>query len=92
MGEKRNAYRILVGKPEGKRPLGRPRCRWVNNIKMDLRETVRSGMDWVDLAQGRDQWEVLVNTVMNLRVPRNAGKFLSSCTISSFSRRAQLLE
>jgi hypothetical protein len=60
---RRNAYRTLVGKPEGKRPLGRPRRRWVDNIKMDLREL---GMDWIDLAQDRDQWRALVNTVMNL--------------------------
>jgi hypothetical protein len=69
MGEKRDAYRILVGKPEGKRPLGRPRCRWVDNIKMDLREIGWDGTDWTDLAQDRDQWRVLVNTVMNLQVP-----------------------
>jgi hypothetical protein len=69
MGEKRNAYRILVGKPEGRRPLGRPRRSWVDNIKMDLREIGWGGMDWVDLAQDRDQWRALVNTVMNLRVP-----------------------
>jgi hypothetical protein len=59
----RNAYRILVGKPEGKRPLGRPRRRWVDNIKMDLREIEWYGMDWIDLAQDRDQWRALVNTV-----------------------------
>jgi hypothetical protein len=63
------AYMILVGKPEGKRPLGRPRRRWMDNIKMDLREIGRGGMDWIDLAQVRDQWRALVNTVMNLRVP-----------------------
>jgi hypothetical protein len=68
-GEKRNAYRILVGNPEGKRPLGRPRRRWVDNIKMDLREIGWDGIDWIDLAQDRDQWRVLVNAVMNLRVP-----------------------
>jgi hypothetical protein len=68
-GERRNAYRILVGKPEGRRPLGRPRHRWVHNIKMDLREIGWDGIDWVDLAQGRDQWRALANTVMNLRVP-----------------------
>jgi hypothetical protein len=58
-----------VGKPEGKRPMGRPRCRWVDNIKMDLRELGWVGMDWIDLAQGRDQWRALVNTDVNLRVP-----------------------
>jgi hypothetical protein len=79
-----------MGKPEGKRPIGRPRRRWVDNIKMDLREIEWDGMDWVDLAQDRDHWRALVNTVMNLRVPYNAGKFLSGCTIGGFSRRAQL--
>jgi hypothetical protein len=69
MGENRNAYRIFVGKPEGKRPPGSPRCRWVDNIKMDLRETGWGGMEWIDLAQDRDQWRALVNTVMNLWVP-----------------------
>jgi hypothetical protein len=69
MGEKRNAYRILVGSPEGRRQLGRPRRRWVDNIKMDLREIGRDVMDWIDLAQDGDQWRALVNTVMNPRVP-----------------------
>jgi hypothetical protein len=68
-GEKKNAYSILVGKPEGKRPLGRPRRMWMKNIKIDLREIEWDGMDWIDLAQDRDQWRGLVNTVMNLRVP-----------------------
>jgi hypothetical protein len=68
-GGKRNAYRILVGHPEGKRPLGRPRRRWVDNIKMDLREIGWDGRDWIDLTQDRDQWRALVNAVMNLRVP-----------------------
>jgi hypothetical protein len=69
MGKARNAYRILVGKPEGKRPLGRPRRRWVDNIKMDLGEIRWDGRDLIELAQDRDQWRALVNTVMNLRVP-----------------------
>jgi hypothetical protein len=69
MGEKMNAYSILVGKPEGKRPLGRPGRMWVNNIKMDLRDIGWDGRDWIALAQDRDQWRALVNTVMNLRVP-----------------------
>jgi hypothetical protein len=69
MGEKRNAYRILVGKPEGRRSLGRPRRRWEDNIRMKLREIEWGGMDWINLAQDRDQWRALVNTVMNLRVP-----------------------
>jgi hypothetical protein len=69
VGEKRNTYRILVGKPEGKRSLGRPRRtrRWVDNIKIDLREIVWAGMDWIDLAENRYQWRALVNSVMNLR-------------------------
>jgi hypothetical protein len=67
--EKRNAYRILVGKPEGKRPLERPRRRWVDNIKMGLREIGWDGMNWVNVAQDRNQSRALVNTVMNLRVP-----------------------
>ena len=68
MGESRGAYRAVVGKPEGKRPLGRPRCRWEDNIKMGLREIGR-GIEWINVAQVRDRWRALVNTVMNLRVP-----------------------
>jgi hypothetical protein len=68
MGEKRGAYRILVGRPEGRRPLGRPRRRWEDNIKMDLQE-VGWGIDCIELAQDRDRWQALVNAVMNLRVP-----------------------
>jgi hypothetical protein len=81
MVEKRNAYRILVGKLEGRRPLGRSWRRWVDYIKMDLWEIGWGGMDWIDLAQNRDQWRSLVNTIMNLWFPQTIGKFLSSCTI-----------
>jgi hypothetical protein len=69
MDENRNAHRILVGNTKGKRPLGRPRRRWVDNIKMDLKGIGWDGMDWIDLAQDRDQWRTLVNAVMNLPVP-----------------------
>jgi hypothetical protein len=69
MGKKRNAYRILVGKPEGNRPLGRSRRMWVDNIKMNLREIGWDGMNRIDLAQDRYQWRALVNIVMNFRVP-----------------------
>ena len=69
MGERRGVYRVLVGKPEGKRPLGRPRRRWEDNIKMDLQELGCGGMDWIELAQDRDRGRALVNAVMNLRVP-----------------------
>jgi hypothetical protein len=69
MGEKRNVYRLLVGKPEGKRQLGRPRHKWIDNIKMDLLEIGRSVVDWIGLAQDRYRWRALVNSVMNLRVP-----------------------
>jgi hypothetical protein len=91
-GKKRNAYRILVGKPEGKRPLGRPRRRWVDNIKTGLREIGWAGMDWIDLAKDKEHWRALVNTVMNLWVPLNAGTFLSTFTNGGFSRRVQLRE
>jgi hypothetical protein len=69
MGERRGAYRALVGKPEGRRPLGRPRRRWEDNIKMDLREVGWEGIDWIDQAQDRDRWQALVYTTMNLQVP-----------------------
>jgi hypothetical protein len=68
MREKRGAYRILVGRPQGRRPLARPRCRWEDIIKMDLQEVGR-GMDWIELVQDRDRWRAVVNAVMNLRVP-----------------------
>jgi hypothetical protein len=68
-GEKRGAYRILLGRPEGRRPLGRPRRRWEDNIKMDLQEVGSRYMDWIELAQDRDRWRGLVNAAMNLRVP-----------------------
>jgi hypothetical protein len=68
MGEKRNAYRLLVGKPEG-RPLGRPRCRWLDNIRMDLVEVGWGDVDWIGLAQYRGRWRALVDSVLNLRVP-----------------------
>jgi hypothetical protein len=69
MGEKRNVYRLLVGKPEGKRPLRRPRRRWICNIKMDLLEIGVNVVDWIGLVQDRYRWRVVVNSVMNLRVP-----------------------
>jgi hypothetical protein len=84
-GAKRNAYRSLMGKPERKKPLGRPRCRWVDNVKMDLREIEWDSMDWIVLAHDR-------NTVMNFLFPYNARKFLSSCTIGGFSRRVEFHE
>jgi hypothetical protein len=69
MGEGRGVYRVLVGKPEGERPLGRPRRRWEDNIKVDLQEVGCVGMGWIELAKGRDSWRALVNAVLNLRVP-----------------------
>jgi hypothetical protein len=68
-GEKRDVYKVLVGKPEGKKPLGRPRRRWEDNIKMDLQDMVCGGVDRIELAEDRDSWRALVNAVMNLRVP-----------------------
>jgi hypothetical protein len=72
MGVRSGVCRVLVGKPEGKRPLGRPRRRWEGNIKMDLQEVGCWGMDWIERAQDRDRWRAVVNAVMNLRVPQNA--------------------
>jgi len=68
MGDRRGLYGVLFGKPEGKRPLGRPRHKWEDNIKMDLQEVGFAGMDWIDLAQERDKWRALVNAVTNLQV------------------------
>jgi len=87
MGEERGVYRVFVGKPEGKRTLGRPRRRWVDNIRMDLQEVGCGYVDWIGLAQDRDRWWTLVSAVMNLRVPWNAGNFLTNCKPVSCSRR-----
>jgi len=87
MGEEREVYRVLLRKPEGRRPLGRPRHRWVDNIRMDLQEVWCWYMDWIGLAQDRDRWWTLVSAVMNLGVPWNAGNFLTSCKPVSCSRR-----
>jgi hypothetical protein len=89
MGERRGIYRVLVGKPEGKRSLGRLRHRWEDNTKMDLQEVGLGGMDWIKLAQDRDRCQALVNAVMNIQVPQNAGN-LTSCKPVSFSRRTVL--
>jgi hypothetical protein len=83
MGEKRNAYRFFVGKPEGKRPLGRPRRRWVDNIKRDLGEVGWSDVDWIGLAKDRNRWRALVNSVLNLQFPWNAGKLSSGLSSSA---------
>jgi hypothetical protein len=90
MGEKRNAYRLLVGKPEGRRPLGRPGRRWVDNIRMDLGEMGWGDVDWIGLAQDRDRWRALVNSALNRRVTRNAGKLSSVQTTRDLSGSAQL--
>jgi hypothetical protein len=73
MREKRGVYRVLVGKPEGKRPLGRPRCRWEDHIKMDLQEVGYEDMDWIELAHNRCRWRALINAVMNFRVHKMSG-------------------
>jgi len=80
-------YRVLVGKQEGRRPLGRPRRRWVDNIRMDLQEVGCGYMVWIGLAQDRDRWRMIVSVLMNLRVPWNAGNFLTRCKRFSFTRR-----
>jgi hypothetical protein len=77
-------YRVLVGKPLERRPLGRPRRRWEDNIAMELQEVGCGFLDWMELAQDRDRWRVLVSAVMNLRVPYNARNFLTSCRTNSF--------
>jgi hypothetical protein len=89
MGNKGNAYRILVRKSERKGPLERPRRKRMDNVKMDLREIGWGGMDWIDVVQDTDHWRALLNTVMNLQVSYNIPKFLSSCTIGDFSRTVQ---
>jgi hypothetical protein len=93
MAEKRNAYRILMGKPEGKRPLGRARHRWVDIIKIDLRKIGWDGVDWIDLAQDRDQWRALVNMVMNVWVPQKAAAQLavSQEELNSISNKADVV-
>jgi hypothetical protein len=90
MGEKKKTYRLLVGEPEGKRPLGRPRRRWVDNIKMDLGEVEWDDVDWIGLAKDKNRWRAFVNSVLNLRVPCNAGKLSSGLTSSGLSTSVQL--
>ena len=90
MGEGRGVHRVLVGKPEGKRPLGRPRHRWEDNIRMDLQEVGGSCGDWMELAQDRDRWRALVGTVRNLRVPKMWGISWLAAEPVSFSRRTLL--
>jgi hypothetical protein len=88
MGKKRNAYRILEERAEGKRSLGRPRRRWEDDIKMDLREIEWSALDWIDLPQDKDQCRNLVNSVIKIQALQNVGKFLSSLLTVGFSRKA----
>jgi hypothetical protein len=89
-GEGRGTYRVLVGNPEGKKPMGRPRRRWEDNIKTDLKELGCGGTEWIELAQDRDRRRALVNAVLNLRVPQNAVNFLTICKPASFSRKTLL--
>jgi hypothetical protein len=89
MGEKRNEYKLLVGKPEGKRPLGRPRRRWVDNIRIDLGEVGWGDVDWVGLAKDRNRWRALVNSVLNLGFHEMLGPS-SGLTSSGLSGSAQL--
>jgi hypothetical protein len=89
-GEERGVYRVLVGKPDGKRPIGRPRRRWENNIRMDLQEVGCGGVYWIGLAQDRARWRALVNAVINLWVKEYAMNFLTSYKPVSFSRRTLL--
>jgi hypothetical protein len=91
-GEKRNAYRLLEGKPEGQRPLGRQRRKWLNNIRMDLVEVGWGDVDWIGLAKDRNRWRVLVNSVLNLRIPQDAGKLSSGYTTCGLSSSAQPIE
>jgi hypothetical protein len=90
MGEKRNAYRLLVGKPGGKRPIGRSRRRWGDNIRMDRGEVGWGDVDWIGQTKDRNRWRAVVNSVLNLRVPWNAGKLSSGLTSSGLSSSAQL--
>ena len=87
MGEGRVVHRVLVGKPDGKRPLGRPRRRWEDIIKMDFQEVGGGCRDWMELAQNRDRWRALVSTVRNLRGSENAGNFLTSCRTSKLLKK-----
>jgi hypothetical protein len=87
---RRNACWLLLRKSEENRSLKRPRCGWIDSIKMDLADIECGGMEWIGLAKDRDQWRALVNAVTDIRGPPNAGKFFSSCTTSGLSSRAQL--
>jgi len=87
MGDSRGVYRVFVGKSESKRQVGRPRRKWEGNIRMGLQEKRCGCIDWIDLAQDRDRCQALVKEVMNIHIPKNAGKFLTSCKPVNFSRR-----